>query len=62
MNKLMITVSGGVVQKVTANFDTKDLEIIINDLDNIEAGDTAGILLPDYDADEIEKISASILY
>ena len=62
MDKLMITISGGVVQKVTSNFDTKNIEIIVNDLDNIEDGDTAFMILPDYDADEIEEIAASILY
>lgn len=62
MDRILITVSGGVVQRVTSNFDTKNLEVIINDLDNIEDGDTAFMILPDYDADEIEEISTSILY
>lgn len=62
MNKLVITLLDGYVKKVTANYDTKDLEIIIEDNDIMGINDSTFIIKPDYDADEVEQIAASILY
>lgn len=62
MDKLVITIEGGVVQNITSNFDTDNFWIIINDLDNIEEGESPVIFPTDYDSDTVEEIATSIQY